>query len=87
MGTNEKSMPMPMPMPQPAVAVDDVIQLDPNKHRLGPLFAIVDEVSHWGVCCYWLHAHDQMQPPGKVPYRAEHGTFVRIGVAEWTFGS
>jgi hypothetical protein len=81
MGTNESDM------PKPEVAVNDVIQLDPEKHRWGPLFAIVDEVGDRYVRCYWLHAYDPTKPPGQAYYRAAHGTFVRIGVAEWTFGS
>lgn len=65
----------------------DVIQLDPERGPWGALFAIVDEVKPWGVTCYWLHATERGKAPAVCPYRAETGSFVRIGAAEWTVGS
>jgi hypothetical protein len=61
----------------------DVIQFDPEKCTWGPLLAIVDEVKPWGVVCYWLHATTRGAPPASFPYRADAGSFVRIGSAEW----
>jgi hypothetical protein len=77
MGTNES-------MTKPEIAVNDVIQLDPNHHGWGPLICIVDEVSNWGVRCYWLVPQERNQPTLQAYYRAKHGTYVRIGPAEWT---
>jgi hypothetical protein len=61
----------------------DLIQLDPVKHTWGPMLCIVDEVKGWGVTCYWLQATEHGKPPGVCHYRAETGTFVRVGKAEW----
>lgn len=65
------------------VSVGDVIQLDPSHCRWGPLLCIVDEVKSWGVCCHWLQTTTEGMPLGVVSYRAEYGTFHRIGRAEW----
>lgn len=71
-------------MPDPNVlAPGDVIQLDPEKHPYGAMLCVVDEVKVWGVKCYWLQATERGQPPGQCYYRAETGTFERVGKAQW----
>lgn len=61
----------------------DVIQLDPSKHDWGPMLCIVDEVKSWGVQCYWLQAEQRGKPPARCYYRAETGTFERVGRVAW----
>jgi hypothetical protein len=63
----------------------DIIQLDPEKHAWGPLLCIVDEVKGWGVTCFWLQATERGSPPARCYYRAETGTFTRVGTCEWHF--
>lgn len=60
----------------------DVIQLDPAKHArwAAGLLMIVAEVKSWGVTCY---AMLPTEPTGIVPYRAETGSFERIGKTVW----
>jgi hypothetical protein len=69
------------------IEVGDIIQLNPETSPWGPLLCIVDKVSSWGVRCYWLVATTRGEPPGCAYYRAEWGTFVLIGKAEWRVGS
>ena len=58
----------------------DVIQIDPeHDETFGGCFATIDEVASWGCKCHF-------QVPGKegvAHYRAAHGHFKVIGVAEW----
>lgn len=64
------------------VKVGDVVQLDPEEHThhdgfwAGQLL-LVTEVKSWGVQGY-AQVHK-----GRVYYRAENGTFKRIGHAAW----
>lgn len=66
-----------------AVAVNDVIQLDPEQIAWGPLFCIVTELKSWGVQCYAIHPEKRGEMPSRMFLRVKHGQYVRIGRAEW----
>lgn len=69
-------------MPTQAIAVGDVIQLDPERHpKFAACFGTVDEVRSWGVVATILVPAGPT--PGEAPIRLEFGSFVRIGKAEW----
>jgi hypothetical protein len=63
----------------------DVVQLDPSRHepaRFGACLMVVTEVKPWGVQGY-------VKAPGSADlayYRAETGTFARVGRVEWATG-
>ena len=59
----------------------DVIQLDPEHCRWGPILCIVDEVRDWGVTCYSPYPSEKADEV--VPLRVQHGHYVIIGQAEW----
>lgn len=64
----------------------DIVQLDPEKTG-NPAFAaclmVVTEVRGWGVQGYVQALGDREKPGGQAYYRAENGTFVRVGIALW----
>ena len=56
----------------------DVIQLDPDHCRFGPLLCIVSEVKSWGVQCYAVFNKEEA-----AYFRVNHGNYVVVGRAEW----
>lgn len=71
-----------------AVAVGDVVQLDPEselaKKYGGPLLLIVSEVKAWGIQGYFFCVTHAGQI-GPAYLRVRNGTFERVGPATWTF--
>ncbi len=60
----------------------DVVQIDPDAHpKLATCFAVVDEVKGWGAVATVPIAASPS--PNQAPVRLAHGTFKRIGKAEW----
>lgn len=64
------------------ISPGDVVQLDPEHHThhdgfwAGQLL-IVTDVKSWGIQGY------ARVPEGEAHYRAEHGTYLRVGAANW----
>lgn len=61
----------------------DVIQLDPEHGTWGPMLCIVSDVHSWGVTAYWLVATERGKAPDRAYVRANHGTYIVVGKAEW----
>jgi hypothetical protein len=68
-----------------AVEPGDVIQLDPEHSRWGPVFVVADEVRTWGVQGYLIGPEDKKI--GTVYVRVKHGHYARIGKAQWVYGA
>lgn len=67
----------------------DVVQLDPDKTEnkmFAGCFMTVTEVKEWGVQGYVQALGADGHPGDQAYYRAENGTFVKIGTAYWVIG-
>lgn len=67
------------------VKVNDVVQLDPSDHEpwCSGVFMLVTEVKSWGVMGFVSIPGEMCDFPGRAYYRATHGSYHRIGAAEW----
>jgi hypothetical protein len=64
------------------VRAGDVVQLDPERHvKFGGCMLTVTEAREWGVVGYV--AWPEAPATARAAYRAERGTYLRVGVAAW----